>query len=115
MGIVLTVLLKGMKSAYSLLDACTLCGACVEVCPVEVPLKGLIRGLRERRVHQGFTPGIEGVAMNAYAISTSVPTLFEIGQKLSRFYWPFLTGMGGHNSLNRLPKPSDTPLRRRIF
>lgn len=114
MGIILTILLRGMESAHTLVDACTLCGACDEVCPVKVPLKGLITGLRERRVHSCFTAGIEGAAMKAYAIFTSVPTLFQIGQKLSHVSWPFLTAMAASKSLNRLPKPSNTPLRRRI-
>ena len=37
MGIILTELLDGMDKAHPLVDATTLCGACVDVCPVRVP------------------------------------------------------------------------------
>ena len=50
MGMVLTSLLEGIDKVYPLLDATTLCGACVEVCPVRVPLVKLLTMLREERV-----------------------------------------------------------------
>src|SRR3989337_1817473 len=53
MGIVLTTLLTGMAKSHPLVDASTLCGACVEVCPVRIPLTDLFLKLRERRGRQG--------------------------------------------------------------
>ena len=56
MGVVLTSLLEGMDKIHPLLDATTLCGACVEVCPVRVPLVKLLTMLHEERVNKGLTP-----------------------------------------------------------
>jgi L-lactate dehydrogenase complex protein LldF len=114
MGVILTVLLTGMKRAHTLLEASTLCGACDEVCPVKVPLKRLIQELRKERANQRLTAMSERTAMNAFAITTAVPTLFGIGQKLSCFSWSFLNRITGRNVLDRLPKPADTAFRRRI-
>ncbi|MGB0713084.1 MAG: lactate utilization protein B [Gammaproteobacteria bacterium] len=46
MGSVLTPLLQGLEKARDLPHACTMCGRCAEVCPVQIPLPGLLRKLR---------------------------------------------------------------------
>lgn len=114
MGIVLTELLNGMDKAHPLVDATTLCGACVEVCPVQVPLLKLLKMLRERRVSEGFTSPIERAAMAGYALATKTPALFNLGQRVSQILWPVLSRMAGKGVLDRLPRPARRRLKERI-
>ena len=52
MGIVLGNALFGLKEVPGLEDACTMCNRCAEVCPVAVPLPGLIRRWRAKAGQQ---------------------------------------------------------------
>jgi len=47
MGVVWTSLLEGMQDTNDLANACTLNGHCSEVCPMKIPLKDMIRSLRD--------------------------------------------------------------------
>lgn len=113
MGIILTALLDGLERANTLLDATTLCGACGEVCPVKVPLPSLLRRLRETRAELGLTPAGERAGMKAFGMAVQSPSLFHMGQAFSRTFWtPARMTMGG--VMDRLPRPSDKPFRKRI-
>ncbi|MGC8659775.1 MAG: LutB/LldF family L-lactate oxidation iron-sulfur protein [Desulfomonilaceae bacterium] len=105
MGIVLTSLLEGIDKVYPLLDATTLCGACVEVCPVRVPLVRLLTLLREERVDKGMTLLAEKVGMTAFGFGAKNRTLFSMGQKMSRVLWPTLKKIAGNSIIGRLPEP----------
>lgn len=52
-GEVISPQIFGLNSCSPMLDLCSLCGRCSEVCPVEIPLAELIRDLRSERVGQG--------------------------------------------------------------
>jgi L-lactate dehydrogenase complex protein LldF len=52
MGAVLTPLLRGNRDDYQLANASTFCGRCEAVCPVKIPLPGLMRKLRNREKRQ---------------------------------------------------------------
>ena len=52
-GEVITPQLFGINTCSPMLDLCSLCGRCSEVCPVQIPLAELIRDLRSERVGQG--------------------------------------------------------------
>jgi L-lactate dehydrogenase complex protein LldF len=56
MGSVLSPMLAGLEETRHLPEASTLCGRCGEVCPVRIPLPGLLRRLRERNFSEGNTP-----------------------------------------------------------
>ncbi len=114
MGIVLTAVLDGMDKAHPLLDATTLCGACVEVCPVRVPLLRLLKMLRERRVDERFTSPIERAAMTGYALATKKPVLFSLGQRAPQILWPILTRIVSKGVLDRLPRPVRRTFRQRM-
>ena len=49
-GKILTPQIMGLHEAGHLTDASSLCGACVEVCPVKVPITGILLRLRHDRV-----------------------------------------------------------------
>jgi L-lactate dehydrogenase complex protein LldF len=105
MGIILTVLLKGMQDFHSILDACTLCGACSEVCPVKVPLKEMISDLRQIRIEQGFTPLAESASMKGIGLTTGSSTPYRVARKALPHLWPLLTSVLKGNRLDRLPTP----------
>lgn len=52
-GEVISPQIFGLNRTSPVLDLCSLCGRCSEVCPVEIPLAELIRDLRSERVGQG--------------------------------------------------------------
>ncbi len=105
MGVVLTSLLEGMDKIHPLIDATTLCGACVEVCPVRVPLVKLLTMLREERVNKGLTPFTERAAMAMYGVVTNKQSVFSVAQRTSRILWPVLSRIAGKGRLDRLPVP----------
>ncbi|HTY26016.1 MAG TPA: LutB/LldF family L-lactate oxidation iron-sulfur protein [Desulfomonilaceae bacterium] len=114
MGVVLTTLLNGMDEAHSLLDATTLCGACAEVCPVQVPLPKLLSTLREKRVIDGFTPAGERAAMSVLALAMKVPAVFNLGQIALRFVWPLLQGTVANGRFSGIDPPAKKNFRRRV-
>jgi len=81
MGAVLTPLLAaehdghgGHQHAGELANASTLCGACMEACPVEIPLQDLLLGLRRRKAgHAGVA---ERSMWRAWAAAWSRPGLY---------------------------------------
>jgi L-lactate dehydrogenase complex protein LldF len=105
MGIVLSNLLDGMAVHHELLDASTLCGACVEVCPVRVPLTELIAGLRERKVDYGMADTRERLGMASFGLAAQSPRLFGLGQRLGRAFWPLVQRLDREQVLQRLPAP----------
>ena len=94
MGLILTTLLTGMRKSHPLVDASTVCGACVEVCPVRVPLVDLILQLRRRKVREGFSDPKEMRGMALFGKAAASPTLFALGQRLARAFWPAVRAPG---------------------
>jgi len=95
-------------------DASTICGACVEVCPVRVPLVDLILGLRRRKVRDRFADPRERRGMEAFGKAAASPALFALGQRLAGAFWPVVRALGGKDVAGRMPSPAKTPLRRRL-
>jgi L-lactate dehydrogenase complex protein LldF len=114
MGLILTTLLTGMAKSHPLVDASTVCGACVDVCPVRVPLVELILRLRRRKVREGFSDPKEKRGMALFGKVAAKPALFALGQRLARGFWPAVRALGGKDVAGRMPAPSKTPLRRRL-
>ena len=55
-GEVISPNLFGIDNTGDILNFCSLCGRCSEVCPVKIPLADLIRKLRANKVGQGDNP-----------------------------------------------------------
>jgi len=47
---------QGLKDTHYLPNACTTCGRCEEVCPVDIPLPDMLRNLRAEEQKQGLQP-----------------------------------------------------------
>jgi L-lactate dehydrogenase complex protein LldF len=56
MGAVLTPALIGVDRAGNLPNASTFCGRCESVCPMKIPLPGMMRHWREREFERHLTP-----------------------------------------------------------
>ncbi len=111
MGIVLTILLKGMAQYDTLLDACTLCGACVEICPVKVPLKEMIRSLREKRIKNQLTSPGERFGIKLFGNLVGHTRLFDYARKTCKQLWPVLVRISRNQGINRLPAPTGSGTR----
>ena len=67
-GAVLTPQLLGVDGTSDLPNASTFCGRCESVCPVRIPLPGLMRHWREREFERHLTPKTvrQGLALWSY-------------------------------------------------
>ncbi|MFH0826003.1 MAG: LutB/LldF family L-lactate oxidation iron-sulfur protein [Pseudomonadota bacterium] len=110
MGIVLTNALEGINDAYQLADACTLCGACNDVCPAKIPLTKLISLIRRTRCEQGLNDAAERAAMSLYGTAVQWPKIFSLGLGALRAIRPMGALFGGPAALNRLPLPTKDSL-----
>ncbi|MHB1214315.1 MAG: LutB/LldF family L-lactate oxidation iron-sulfur protein [Thiobacillus sp.] len=67
MGAVLTPLMVGLHEGRPLPNASTLCGRCEEVCPMGIPLPGLLREHRRREFERRLVPARSRWALAAWA------------------------------------------------
>ncbi|HEY1714506.1 MAG TPA: LutB/LldF family L-lactate oxidation iron-sulfur protein [Solirubrobacteraceae bacterium] len=108
-GAILTPMLSGMTAAGSLPYASSLCGACYEVCPVEINIPEVLVHLRQEEVAQASrAPGLrervnpEHVAMRAMARIFASRRLYEAAQRAGRLsQWPLVRD----GTIRRLPGP----------
>ncbi len=115
MGSVLTPLINGIDKAYDLPNACTLNGRCQSVCPVKIPLPGLLREIRRQQFEQGITPGVIRLALEGWAVLAKraglyhlamrfgIPLLSRLGRKRGRLSW--LPLASGWTDTRDLPAP----------
>jgi L-lactate dehydrogenase complex protein LldF len=110
-GAVLTPLLAGEHpEAAELANASTLCGACMDACPVSIPLQDLLLGLRRRKATNAAVA--EKAGWKAWAHAWSRPLTYRAsikaiaaGRPLSRF--AHLTpGLRGWTDGREPPRPA---------
>ncbi|EXJ01055.1 lactate utilization protein B [Burkholderia pseudomallei] len=82
MGSVLTPSYVGLANALDLPQAATLCGECDSVCPVGIPISGLLRKLREKQVERRLRPWRERAALAAWGFFARRPALYALATKL---------------------------------
>ena len=107
-GKILTPQVEGVKARHELPHASSLCGACVEVCPVEIPITEILLRLRREASHRepGSTVLEAGEARDAWedriwALWRRVHASPRIYRLVSRLA----------TRLRRLPPPRLGPLR----
>ncbi|WP_153074988.1 lactate utilization protein B [Paraburkholderia bonniea] len=101
MGSVLTPAYVGLDRALDLPQAATLCGACDSVCPVEIPLSGLLRTLREKQVERHLRPWRARAGLAVWGYLALHPALYALTTKLAV---RVLELMGGQKrAIGRLP------------
>ena len=70
-GSVITPFLRGFKDFSHLSFASSLCGKCVEVCPVKIPLTDILLSNRRKTVEQGLRPTAEKWLMKSFRLISS--------------------------------------------
>ncbi len=115
MGSVLTPLINGIESAYDLPNACTLNGRCQTVCPVKIPLPGLLREIRRQQFEAGLTPVPVRLALQGWAwlarraglyhtlMRIGIPVLNRLGRRRGGLRW--LPLAAGWTDTRDLPAP----------
>jgi L-lactate dehydrogenase complex protein LldF len=90
-GSVLTPFLKGFKDFSHLSFASTLCGKCVEVCPVKIPLTDILLSNRRKTVEQNLRPAAEKCLMKGFKLISSKRIGFDFfpGALKSAGTYPF--------------------------
>ncbi|MEM9954633.1 MAG: LutB/LldF family L-lactate oxidation iron-sulfur protein [Chloroflexota bacterium] len=83
-GAVITPLLEGLDQASPLPHASSLCGACKQVCPVDIDLPRMLLDLRRDLVEAGIGTLGWRQGLQAWAIGNSNATLFEMGGKVAK-------------------------------
>lgn len=78
MGIVLTPALEGYENAAELPYACTLCGACDDVCPGKIPLHSLVAEHRKNIIAGGYNSPVERSVYHAAANMMSIMPLYRV-------------------------------------
>jgi L-lactate dehydrogenase complex protein LldF len=77
-GSVLTPFLRGFKDFSHLSFASTLCGKCVEVCPVKIPLTDILLANRRKAVEQNLRPMAEKVLLKGFKLISSKRIGFDL-------------------------------------
>ncbi|HRW16207.1 lactate utilization protein B [Amaricoccus sp.] len=82
MGAVLTPSLIGVEQGGQLPNASSFCGRCEEVCPVRIPLPGMMRSWREREFEKRLTPAAMRRGLGLWAFAARRPRLYRIAARL---------------------------------
>ncbi len=85
LGAVLAPGLVGLDEAMPLPFVSTLCGACVDVCPVRIPIPDLLLLWRRRAVAQGLTPRAERLLVAGFSAVARQTLLFRLAGKVARW------------------------------
>ena len=101
MGSVLTPGLIGVDQAGALPNASTFCGKCESVCPMKIPLPGMMRHWREREYEQRLSPPAQRWGLAAWAFAAKRPRLYRLLTGLAAR----VLGLWGrrHGNMHNLP------------
>jgi len=90
-GSVLTPFLRGFSDFSHLSFASTLCGKCVEVCPVKIPLTDILLSNRRKTVEQNLRPTAEKWLIKGFQLISSKRFAFDMipGQLKNIGVYPF--------------------------
>lgn len=115
MGSVLTPAIFGAEQAHLLPSASTFCGKCESVCPMKIPLTGMMRHWRERAFERHLTPATTRYGIGVWGFVARRPGLYRsvsriaawgmglAGRRRGRFGWlPFA---GAWTKARDMPSP----------
>jgi len=83
-GILLTAMLEGAPAVKDLAHASSLCGACVEACPVRIDIPRMLIDLRREVDDKKIAPWTERVAFKLLARLLQHPRLYRFAAKAGR-------------------------------
>lgn len=108
-GSVLTPFLRGFKDFSHLSFASSLCGKCVDVCPVKIPLTDILLSNRRQSVEHNLRPEAERLLMKGFRLISSTRTGFDLfpGWLKTMGTYPFnFIGWGPKRSMPYFAKKS---------
>ncbi|MGE0717052.1 MAG: LutB/LldF family L-lactate oxidation iron-sulfur protein [Alphaproteobacteria bacterium] len=121
MGSVLTPGLIGVEEAGHLPNASTFCGRCESVCPMKIPLPGMMRHWRERQVVRGLAPAAQRWGLGLWAWLAARPALYGLAARLGagllgrfgrrRGRFASLPLAGGWTGVRDMPAPEGRTFR----
>ncbi len=106
-GSVLTPFLRGFKDFSHLSFASTLCGKCVEVCPVKIPLTDILLANRRKTVEQNLRPAAEKVLMKGFRLISSKRIGFDFFPGVLKNIGTYPFNFVGWGPKRSMPKFSD--------
>jgi L-lactate dehydrogenase complex protein LldF len=83
MGAVLTPSLIGVGEGGNLPNASTFCGRCEQVCPMKIPLPGMMRHWREREFERHLSPATQRYGLALWAYFAKRPWLYRGATRLA--------------------------------
>lgn len=83
-GAVITPLLQGMEQWGELAEASSLCAACTEVCPVNIPLHDMLINLRRDNNALGYTPRSHRAMFRMWRSAFAKPRRFRLTLQAAR-------------------------------
>jgi L-lactate dehydrogenase complex protein LldF len=126
-GKILTPQMEGLERTGVLATASSLCGACGEVCPVQIPIPDLIRRLRNESYDQEGTAVVEGGGYKQNLVETMVwkgwelanraPVFNELGTRVAGTMGKHLPTVGPlkqWNSVRATPRLTCSTLHERV-
>lgn len=81
-GAVLTPALTGIDRSHPLPEASSFCGACEAVCPVRIPLPGLMRRWRERAFEQRLGSPASRLGLAVWGALARRPAAYRLASRL---------------------------------
>ncbi len=101
MGAVLTPALIGIDEAWPLPEASTFCGRCEEVCPMRIPLPGMMRHWREREFEKRLTPFAQRWGLYFWRAAGKRPRIYRFALAMAARALRLLAG--GNGRVRALP------------
>ncbi|MCF3946131.1 lactate utilization protein [Acidiphilium sp. AL] len=102
MGSVLTPALFGAEQAHLLPNASTFCGKCESVCPMKIPLTGMMRHWREREFERHLAPATARTGLGVWGFFVRRPALYRAATRAAA--WGLgLAGRRRRGHFARLP------------
>ena len=102
LGQILMPQIEGLKPRGDLPHACTMCNACVEVCPVKIPIVAITGELRQAAANAGPDAGLRGIGSHrnrredlVWALWSRVmsnPAAHRLASRLLRLVLPLAPG-----------------------
>ena len=100
MGAVLTPVLDGLAQSRDLPHACTMNGRCEEVCPVQIPLKTLLKAWRVRTWDEGLVEKPVRYGLGLWGFAARRPWLYRLGTRMAL---PVIRLFGRKGWIARMP------------
>ena len=83
MGQVLDPAIFGLEKTHELPNASTFCGRCESVCPMMIPLPGLMRHWRDKEFERGLSPATQRYGIRFWAFFARRPALYRFATRIA--------------------------------